>query len=117
MRITLCGSTRFRLEYEALNRQLSLSGHTVYSVAAFGHSGDELTENEKEMLDLVHLKKIMESDCIMVVGSQGQGIPYIGDSTRREIRWARMLGKGVYFQATGDHMLERFVNVTSGLTA
>lgn len=60
------------------------------------------------MLDLVHLKKIMESDCILVVGKNDDGRPYVGDSTRREIRWAKMLGKGVWFTAYGNHALNMF---------
>lgn len=93
MRITLCGSTRFRDHYEALNRELSLKGHTVYSVACFGHSGDELSQKEKATLDAVHLDKIDNSEAIVVINVDG----YIGDSTRREILHARSTGKMVLF--------------------
>jgi len=110
VKITLCGSTRFREEYEAVNASLSKRGHVVYSVSSFGHSGDVLTADDKEILDLVHLRKIMESDCIMVVGSV-EGRPYVGDSTRREIRWAKMLGKQVWFTAYGNHTLSHFDGV------
>jgi hypothetical protein len=112
MKITLCGSTRFRPEYEAMNRDLSIKGHIVYSVACFGNGGDALTDTEKELLDLVHLKKIMESDAIVVVGSV-DGKPYVGESTRREIRWAKMLGKGVYYAAYDNHLLDPFKGVDS----
>lgn len=110
MKITLCGSTRFKSEYEATNRMLSKNGHTVYSVSCFGNAGDPLTPDEKDMLDLVHLKKILDSDCIVVVGAV-DGKPYVGDSTRREIRWAKMLGKGVWFTAHGNHTLDQFRHV------
>jgi len=96
MKVTLCGSTRFKSEFEATNRWLSKNGHIVYSVSCFSHSGDVVTDDEKVTLDLVHLKKIMDSECILVVGSV-DGVPYLGESTRREIRWARMLEKPVWF--------------------
>jgi hypothetical protein len=110
MKITLCGSTRFREEYEQTNRFLSINGHMVYSVACFGHSGDPLTPDEKEMLDLVHFKKILDSDAIVVVG-EDNGLPYVGDSTRREIRWARILGKPVWFTAYPHHRHELFRSI------
>ena len=38
--ITLCGSTRFRAEYERVQKELTLQGNIVISVGLFGHSGD-----------------------------------------------------------------------------
>lgn len=104
MKITLCGSTKFKDQFEEWNRRLSKEGHIVYSVSSYGHSGDTLTDSEKEILDLVHLRKIVESDAIFVVGLRPDPIfpdeaprtLYIGDSTRREIAWAKLLGKAVY---------------------
>ncbi len=89
MKICLCGSTKFRNEYEAANKQLTLEGHVVLSVAGFGHAGDTFTEGEKELLDLIHLQKILFCDAIYVIDVGG----YIGDSTRREIKWAELNGK------------------------
>ncbi len=106
-KICLIGSTRFREQYERLDRILSKMGYAVYTVSSFGHSGDELTADEKETLDLVHLRKIAESDLVVLVsdpdeddeeragGLRAWGEPYIGDSTRRELKWAKMLGKSV----------------------
>lgn len=107
MKITLCGSTRFREEYEKANRFLSLKGHIVYSVACFGHSGDSLNDEEKQTLDLVHLRKIMESDAVVIVGYK-DGRPYVGESTLREIKWAHILDKPVLYLGEGtysDYML------------
>jgi hypothetical protein len=96
MKITLCGSTKYRDQFENWNRRLSKAGHIVYSVSSFMHAGDPLTDAEKETLDLVHLRKIVESDAIFVVGwdHEAQDV-YVGDSTRREMAWARMWGKQV----------------------
>jgi hypothetical protein len=58
---------------------------------------DWYTEAEKEVLDLIHLKKILDSDAVLVIDFPGpDGKPYIGDSTRRELRWSGMLQKPVY---------------------
>lgn len=98
MKICLCGSTRFMDQYNAANRALTLAGHIVYTVAAVSTGNhSEITHDEKLSLDAVHLAKIEESDAIMVVGKQEDGTMYIGDSTRREIMFARLRDKHVYF--------------------
>lgn len=96
-RITICGSTRFKKEYELWNRRLTLAGFIVYSVSGFGHSGDSFTTEEKERLDQVHLAKIDNSHAIVVLNVGG----YIGDSTRREIEHATATGKDVYYLEGG----------------
>lgn len=98
MKITLCGSTKFGGAYRAWNLILTLCGHIVYSVAGFGHEDDVFTEEEKRRLDLIHLEKIAQSDVIVILNVGG----YIGDSTRREIEYARMLGRDIYFLETSD---------------
>lgn len=98
-RITLCGSTKFRSEFELWNKRLTLAGFLVYSVSGFGHSGDTFTDEEKARLDQVHLAKIDASHAIVVVGDG-----YVGDSTRREISHALMTGKAVYSTAMRLHL-------------
>lgn len=39
--ITLCGSTKFKEEFIAQQKRLTLGGNIVISVGLFGHSGDE----------------------------------------------------------------------------
>jgi hypothetical protein len=93
-RITLCGSTKFKAEFEAINRQLSLEGNVVYSVAFFGHADNvPLTPEQKATLDEVHKRKIDNSDIIFVVDVDG----YIGESTRSEIEYAESTGKRVTY--------------------
>src|SRR5882672_10404409 len=87
MRITLCGSTRFVPLFHEWNHKLAVAGHTVYSLSLFGREAKDagkddkkiVTEEEKIVLDLVHLDKILNSDA------------------SREIRWARMQRKYVYW--------------------
>lgn len=91
--ITLCGSTRFRAEYERVQKELTLKGNIVISVGLFGHSGDDEVwkDGVKEMLDEMHLAKIDMADEIFVINPGG----YVGQSTSREIAYARSRGKTV----------------------
>ena len=93
--ITLCGSTKFRDEYLAAQKRLTLEGNIVISVGLFGHSGDDEVWNEstKEMLDDMHLRKIDLADEIFVINVGG----YIGSSTKNEIEYAKKSGKGVRY--------------------
>ena len=89
--ITLCGSTRFKEDFERINKELTLAGNIVISVGAFGHSGDTFTEEQKVMLDDIHKRKIDMADAIYVINKDG----YIGESTRSEIKYAIAHGKQV----------------------
>ena len=92
-KITLCGSTKFKEAFEYWNKKLSLEGNVVYSVSCFGHSGDNLTYSQKELLDKVHFSKIDNSDEIFVLDVDG----YIGESTNNEILYAKLQGKRITF--------------------
>ena len=91
--ITLCGSTRFKEEFERVNRELTLLGNIVISVGAFGHAGDTFTEEQKVMLDDIHKRKIDMADAIYVINKDG----YIGSSTRSEIQYALRTGKQIIY--------------------
>ncbi|NHN31161.1 hypothetical protein G9U52_15080 [Paenibacillus sp. S3N08] len=92
--ITLCGSTKFKAEFEAENRRLTLAGNLVISVGVFGHSdGIQLTTQEKELLDNIHLRKIDLADEIRVINVGG----YIGSSTSKEIEYAISKGKPISY--------------------
>lgn len=91
--ITLCGSTRFKEDFERVNRELTLQGNIVISVGCFGHSGDVFSEADKIMLDDIHKRKIDMADAIYVINKNG----YIGESTKSEIKYAYDQGKQVIF--------------------
>lgn len=93
MVITLCGSTRFKTQFEEMNKQLTLEGHVVLSVGVFGHAGDVITDEQKEMLDNIHKRKIDMSDAIFVINAYG----YLGQSTLSEIAYAIEHGKQVIY--------------------
>ena len=84
--VCLCGSTRFKTEYRAENRRLSLAGKIVLSVGSFGHADDiDLTTREKALVDQLHKRKIDLADRVHIIDVDG----YIGRSTRSEIEYAR----------------------------
>ncbi len=91
--ITLCGSTRFKDDFERINKELTLRGNIVISVGCFGHAGDVFTEDQKIMLDDIHKRKIDMADAIYVINKDG----YIGESTKSEIKYALEHGKAVMF--------------------
>ena len=93
--ITLCGSTRFKEQFMAEQKRLTLEGSIVISVGLFGHSGDDevWTEGTKKMLDDMHKRKIDMADEIFVINVGG----YIGSSTRSEIEYAKATGKPVAY--------------------
>lgn len=76
-----------------MQKELTLKGYIVISVGLFGHSGDDevMDDSVKEMLDEMHLAKIDMADEIFIVNHGG----YIGESTAREIAYARSHGKPV----------------------
>ena len=94
--VVLCGSTRFKTEFEAANREHTLAGHIVVAPGVFGHAdGIHLDEPTKAALDELHLRKIDLADEVVVVAPGG----YIGESTQREIAYAERVGKPVAFTA------------------
>lgn len=93
--VTLCGSTRFKNEFLAVQKRLTLEGKIVLSVGLFGHSGDQEVwkPGTKEMLDDMHKRKIDMADSIFVINKDG----YIGSSTKSEIEYAIHTGKEVHY--------------------
>jgi len=105
--ITLCGSTRFKNEINAVNAELTMAGDLVISLGGFGHV--DIPDNDwttggnadKLMLDELHKRKIDLADEIFVVNVGG----YIGESTRGEIVYARAHGKTVRYLEDGQDNL------------
>ena len=91
--VALCGSTRFRAEFTAVNRELILTGAIVLAPGVFAHDGDQITEQQKFELDMLHRAKIDLADQIVVIAPGG----YIGESTRAEVDYATATGKPVHW--------------------
>lgn len=84
--VCLCGSTRFKDAFAEASKHETLAGRIVLSVGLFGHlEGLDMAGPTKKMLDELHLRKIDLADEVLVLNVGG----YIGESTRREIEYAR----------------------------
>lgn len=95
--VTVCGSTRFRAEMAAANRELTLAGYIVLAPGVFAHDGDQINHEQKTQLDQLHFAKIDLATWIYVVDPGG----YLGESTRREIAYAARTGKPVRYLSGG----------------
>lgn len=93
--VCLCGSTKFKKEFEEANKKLTCAGSIVLSVGFFGHMEGPLSDesNLKQALDNLHKRKIDLADCIFVINVGG----YIGKSTRSEIEYAQANGVPVHY--------------------
>ena len=99
--VCLCGSTRFLEAFDAASLVETLSGHIVLSigshrtpdVAALAHLPEAEREVTLERLAQLHAHKIDLADEVLVINVGG----YVGESTRREIEYARSRGKPVRY--------------------
>ena len=95
--VTVCGSTRFRREMAAANRELTQAGYIVLAPGVFAHDGDQIDRDQKIRLDQLHFAKIDLATWVYVVDPGG----YVGESTRREIAYATRTGKPVRYLSDG----------------
>jgi len=91
--VCICGSMRFRDEMREAARDLGLAGVIVVAPAEADGTVDA---DQQAVLSALHLRKIDLADRVLVVNPDG----YIGESTRREIAYARAAGKPVSFTET-----------------
>jgi dienelactone hydrolase len=92
--VCLCGSTRFKKEFEEANRKLTLQGKIVLAPGLFGHSGDKFTDKQKELLDKLHLRKIDLASKVYIISDH---TGYYGESTKREITYAEQHSKKIIY--------------------
>jgi hypothetical protein len=90
-----CGSTKRAMQYfEEYRLKDTLEGMKVLTVGA--SKSDEklgITLEQAKKLDVLHLFKIDDADLVRIFNVKG----YIGPSTRRELEYARLLGKEIWF--------------------
>ena len=103
--ICLCGSSRFISEMAIIGWNLEKGGAIVMGLHLLpswympvdSHAAEY--EGVAEHFDRLHLRKIDLADRVFVVNKDG----YIGESTRREIDYAKSLGKPIgYLEAKDD---------------
>lgn len=99
--VCLCGSTRFWREFQSASLRETLAGNIVLSIGAASGTDDEHFgdlprveyEAVKARLDELHLRKIDLADEVLILNVGG----YIGESTARELAYARKCDKPVRF--------------------
>jgi hypothetical protein len=96
----LCGSTRFKAEFEQLAATLALNGVIVVKPDVFMNDGHAekahlptVSHDVKLELDQLHKRKIDLSDEVYVLNIGG----YIGSSTRSEVEYAERMGKPIRY--------------------
>ena len=88
--VTICGSMRFK--QEMIEKAIELEVENNYAVIQCVYKSDNNDEQvDKENLSKIHFKKIEISDAIYVVNVNG----YVGSQTRKEIEYAKSLGKEI----------------------
>ena len=101
--VCLCGSGQFKDVFERENERLTLGGYIVLAPGCFRFHRKNaefvpvLGKTRKTMLDKMHLQKIDMADEVFVLNVGG----YVGESTRREIEYAKKSGKPVLWLEPG----------------
>jgi hypothetical protein len=89
--VCLCGSTRFAADFTAARRRETWAGNIVVGPEDMDRNDPD--GERKKNLDALHLRKIDLADEVLVLNVGG----YIGDSTAREIQYARLRGKEIRY--------------------
>ena len=90
--ITICGSLKFQNEMMIEAQKLLLAGNCVLT-PIYPVTKIEITKEQLQFLKEEHFKKIELSDAIYVINKNN----YIGESTKREIEYAKSLNKEIIY--------------------
>lgn len=92
--ITVCGSNKFKKEMTEITEKMAFKGNCMLTpIELMKSTKDAYTKDEMMMLDKMHKEKIRISDAILVVNVND----YIGNSTKSEIEYAKLLNKEVLY--------------------
>lgn len=96
MILTLCGSAKYEPLWHEVNKQLGLAGHLCFTLMTWPSvegAKTWYTDEEKTLLDLMHLAKIDASDGAVMLNVDD----YLGESSSRELAWARYKNKAIFW--------------------
>lgn len=92
--ITICGSYKFKKEMDEITEKMALEGNCMLTPINLTKPNKEAyTKEEAMIIGNMHKEKIKISDAILVVNVNN----YIGDSTKREIEYAKSLNKEILY--------------------
>ena len=98
--VCICGSGVFWDEIQRQRRKLSLQGKIVLGPEVNAKDKDNpVGKEDKNRLDALHFHKIDLADEVLVVDidkAKPEVEPHTGDSTKREMAYARQCGLPVY---------------------
>ena len=93
--ITLCGSVRFRKQFDEVAAELCFNRWIALSLQIWGteEKTGYIDDNNplKELLEEMHRQKIAIGEAIIVINVGG----YYGKSTTKEIEYARSIGRRI----------------------
>ncbi len=95
LKVVHCGSTdKAKEAFQYWRLQDTRANMIVLTIGADAKDKDLcISPEEKIALDILHLYKIDEADVVRILNVRG----YLGQSTRRELEYARRLGKSIVF--------------------
>jgi hypothetical protein len=91
--ITICGSLRFQEIIMHITEKFELEGNCVLSIIYPTKPKDDYTNEEIQILEKGHFKKIELSDAIFVVNKN----KYVGEGAKNEIKYAKGLKKEIMY--------------------
>lgn len=99
--VCLCGSTRFSEAFQKAQLEETLAGKIVLTIGCnmktddeiFGHFSVGELKRIKAGLDRLHMRKIDLADEVLILNVDN----YIGESTQRELNYAKHEGKKIRF--------------------
>lgn len=92
--ITICGSLKFKKEMMEIAQEMELKGNCMLTpIYPTNDNKDSFTKDEAETLSKMHREKIRLSDSILVLNKDN----YIGESTKKEIEYAKSLNKEILY--------------------
>lgn len=91
--VTICGSFKYKDVMLKKSLELELEDKYVVLQPVYGIDNYKYTDEDKKILGELHYKRIDISDAIYVVNVDG----YIGESTKKEIEYAKRLGKEILY--------------------
>lgn len=89
--VTICGSMKFKDKMIEVAKDLEIK--SKYIVIQCVYCDDRISREEQEILSKIHYNKIEIIDAIYIINVNG----YVGNSTAKEIEYAKKLGKEVLY--------------------
>lgn len=105
--ICLCGSTKFKKEFEEVNKEFTLKGYIVLAPVIFEHSDNmQFDEITKQNFIELHKRKIDMADEVYIIDVNG----YMDKSTEYEYEYAKANNKIIRFYSHPNIIIDESGN-------